>query len=142
MSVTNSLGGDAITAARAIGAPSNAIRSIPWIELETKSGRYFEVVPKAQTINGVEELGIEVVQVAKFSAPSKWPNGPLEVKNDLAALRPFLSKTIASARIESLGSDGLGAFAIWFSNGSECRIVHDQSVPQSLYLETLVQSVA
>lgn len=134
MAEFSTLVGDKLIAVRTVGRASTATHNLPWLEIETESGRKFELAPVADSlVNGVEQLQIELREVACFSTVPQWPGGPAVPKSDLVAMDCAISKLIASATLESNESTDCVLMRFW--GGGVVRIRHDPARPMSLTLD-------
>jgi hypothetical protein len=135
--------GDAIAAARAVGASGGSRRNISWLELDLVSGRKFEVVPITRTADQVEHLGIELREVGEYRSVERWPRGPLVPKHDLTVFDSCLFRMIASARADAtIGVGSPDRLTIQFWGGGTWRIAHDPSLPESIRIDVVPHSAA
>lgn len=134
MAEFSTLVGDKLTAVRTVSGAPTATHNLPWLEIETDSGRKFGLAPVADNlVNGMEQLQIELQKVACFSTVPQWPDGPAVPKSDLLAMNGSLSKLIASATFESNESTDCVLMRLW--GGGVVRIRHDPARPMSLTLD-------
>lgn len=138
--VLGSLVGDSLASVRAAGAPADALRNIAWLEMELASGLKVEVIPTAKVVRGIEQLGLSVDIVPVFRESHQWPGGPLEPRETLEAFASTLGRPIADVALEvSTGGIIADQLIIRFWGAPAIRVVHDQSMPQSLFLKPLAE---